>query len=62
MLLDRPPIDIDDLDRCVAAFEAPVGAGRLVVFGPEITFRGQTHGTLKLLFNALCVTPAKAER
>ena len=37
----------------VAAFEAPVGAGKLLVFGPEITFRGQTHGTFKLLFNAL---------
>ena len=43
----------------VAAFEAPVGAGKLLVFGPEITFRGQTHGTLKLLFNALCTTAAR---
>jgi hypothetical protein len=39
----------------VAAFEAPIGAGKLFVFGPEITFRGQTHGTIKLLFNALLV-------
>jgi hypothetical protein len=37
----------------VAAFEAPVGRGRLLVFGPEITFRAQTHGTFKQLFNAL---------
>ncbi|QYM79593.1 hypothetical protein K0B96_02955 [Horticoccus luteus] len=37
----------------VAAFEAKVGAGRLRVFGPEIAFRGQTHGTFKLLFNSL---------
>jgi hypothetical protein len=37
----------------VAAFEAPVGAGRLLAFGPEITFRAQTHSTFKLLFNAL---------
>jgi hypothetical protein len=37
----------------VAAFEAPVGAGKLVAFGPEITFRGQAHGTFKLLFNQL---------
>jgi Zinc carboxypeptidase len=37
----------------VAAFEAPVGAGKLYAFGPEITFRGQAHGTFKLLFNQL---------
>lgn len=37
----------------VAAFSAPVGSGMLYVFGPEITFRGQSHGTFKLLFNEL---------
>ncbi len=37
----------------VAAFEAPVGSGKLYAFGPEITFRAQTHGTFKLLFNQL---------
>ena len=37
----------------VAAFTAQVGSGKLYAFGPEITFRGQTHGTFKLLFNAL---------
>lgn len=37
----------------VAAFEAPVGQGKLLVFGPEITFRAQTHATFKQLFNAL---------
>jgi hypothetical protein len=37
----------------VAAFEAKVGAGKLIVYGPEITFRGQTHGTFKMLFNQL---------
>ena len=37
----------------VAAFEASVGAGKLYAFGPEITFRGQAHGTFKLLFNQL---------
>ena len=35
----------------VAAFVASVGAGKLYAFGPEITFRGQTHGTFKFLFN-----------
>ena len=37
----------------VAAFEASVGKGKLFVYGPEITFRGQTHGTYKMLFNQL---------
>lgn len=37
----------------VGAFEAFVGSGRLLVYGPEITFRAQPHGTFKLLFNAL---------
>lgn len=36
-----------------AAIEAPVGEGKLVLFGPEVTFRAQPHGTFKLLFNAL---------
>ncbi|CAM3855626.1 M14 metallopeptidase family protein [Mucilaginibacter galii] len=37
----------------VASFMAPVGAGKLYVFGPEITFRAQAHGTFKSLFNQL---------
>jgi len=39
----------------VAAFSATIGAGNLYAFGPEITFRGQSHGTFKLLFNELYV-------
>jgi hypothetical protein len=35
----------------VAAFLAKVGSGTLVAFGPEVTFRGQTHGNYKWLFN-----------
>ena len=37
----------------VTAFEAGIGKGKLYAFGPEITFRAQTHGTFKLLFNQL---------
>lgn len=37
----------------IAAFWAPVGKGQFYAFGPEITFRGQTHGTFKFLFNTL---------
>jgi hypothetical protein len=43
----------DYLKDGVAAFEAPVGQGKFVAFGPEVTFRSQTHGTFKLLFNTL---------
>ena len=39
----------------VVAFEAPIGKGKLVAFGPEITFRAQAHNTFKLLFNQLYV-------
>lgn len=41
------------LQQAVAAFEAKVGKGKLLVYGPEITFRGQTHSTYKMLFNQL---------
>ena len=41
------------LNDGVAAFVATVGQGKLYAFGPEITFRAQTHGTFKLLFNEL---------
>jgi hypothetical protein len=35
------------------AVEASLGRGKLFLFGPEITFRGQPHGTFKLLFNSI---------
>ncbi|MBM3820686.1 MAG: peptidase [Acidimicrobiia bacterium] len=41
------------LKDAVVALEAPVGRGRVVLFGPEITFRAQSHGTFKLLFNSI---------
>jgi hypothetical protein len=37
----------------VAAAQATVGSGTLFLFGPEITWRSQPHGTYKFLFNAL---------
>jgi len=45
------------LQNGVSAFEAKVGTGKLYAFGPEITFRAQTQGTFKFLFNELYVTP-----
>ena len=37
----------------VAIVEAEVGSGRLVMFGPQIAFRAQPHGTFKFLFNGI---------
>jgi hypothetical protein len=37
----------------VVAFQAKVGKGNLFVYGPEVTFRGQTHSTFKMVFNQL---------
>jgi hypothetical protein len=37
----------------VAAFIANVGSGKLACFGPEVSFRGQTQGTYKFIFNQL---------
>lgn len=41
------------LENGVVAFEAGVGKGRGVFFGPEILKRAQPHGTFKLLFNSI---------
>ncbi|HEY2067777.1 MAG TPA: M14 metallopeptidase family protein [Gemmatimonadaceae bacterium] len=41
------------LDGAVEAVEAKVGKGTLYLFAPEITFRGQPHGTFKWLFNGI---------
>jgi hypothetical protein len=49
------------LEGAVAMAEAHVGRGRLFLLGPEVTFRGQPHGTFKLLFNGIYYGPAAAE-
>ena len=35
-----------------------VGKGKVFLFGPEITFRAQPHGTFKFLFNGIYYGPA----
>jgi hypothetical protein len=46
----------------VAMTEAKVGRGNLFLFGPEITQRGQPHGTFKLLFNGIFLAAATEGR
>ena len=46
------------LRRSVQVAEAAVGKGKVFLYGPEIAFRGQPHGTFKLLFNGLHYGPA----
>jgi len=49
------------LEGGVIAIEAPIGKGRVVLYGPEITQRAQPHGTFKLLFNALYASGASRQ-
>jgi hypothetical protein len=48
------------LDQGVAVIEGDLGKGRVYLFGPEITFRGQPHGTFKFLFNGIYLGKAEA--
>ncbi len=41
------------LKGSAAIVDAPFGRGRVLLFGPEITFRAQSHGTFKFLFNGI---------
>ena len=43
----------EHLQGGTAIAQAQVGKGTLVLFGPEILFRAQPHGTFKLLFNGI---------
>ena len=46
------------LNGAVGAVQANVSKGKVYLFGPEITFRGQPHGTFKFLFNAIYLAGA----
>ena len=46
------------LKGATAAIESDLGKGKVYLFGPEITFRGQPHGTFKFLFNAIYLSGA----
>jgi Zinc carboxypeptidase len=43
----------EHLEGGVAVAEARVGKGRLALFGPQVLFRGQPHGTFKFVFNSI---------
>jgi hypothetical protein len=41
------------LNDSIAIAQANVGKGKVVLVGPEVTFRGQPHTTFKFLFNGV---------
>jgi hypothetical protein len=41
------------LEGGVAIIDARIGKGRLALFGPQVLFRGQPHGTFKFVFNGI---------
>ena len=47
------------LDGGVAAAEASLGSGKVLLLGPEVAFRGQPHATFKLLFNGVLLGGAE---
>ena len=41
------------LDQTVQIVDATIGKGRVVLYAPEVVWRGQPHGTFKFLFNGI---------
>ena len=48
------------LNNSIAVAQANLGKGKVLLYGPEITFRGQPHATFKFLFNGLLYGPSTA--
>jgi hypothetical protein len=46
------------LNNSIAVAQASLGKGKVLLYGPEITFRGQPHATFKFLFNGLLYGPS----
>jgi hypothetical protein len=47
------------LDQGIAVVAGTWGKGKFYLFGPEITFRAQPHGTFKFLFNGIYLSGAE---
>ena len=41
------------LEGASAVIVAPIGKGHAILYGPEIYFRSQSHGTFPFLFNGI---------
>ena len=48
------------IDGGTAVVDASIGAGKVILLGPEVTFRAQPHGTFKFLFNGVYLGGATA--
>ena len=46
------------INHTTAVATAPLGKGQVVLYGPEVTFRGQPHATFKFLFNGILYGPS----
>jgi hypothetical protein len=47
------------LQNGIAVIDSAAGKGKLLLFGPEITFRAQPHASFKFLFNGIFYGPAE---
>jgi hypothetical protein len=50
------------LEGGVAMAEADIGRGKLFLFGPEVLFRAQPHGTFRFVFNGIHATSGSSAR
>jgi hypothetical protein len=52
----------EHLEGGIAALRARLGRGTLYLFGPEVLYRGQPHGSFKLFFNGIHLARADTTR
>ncbi len=49
----------EKLEDGIAMLEADVGDGTLFLFGPQVTYRAQTHATFPLVFNGILLSNSR---